>query len=62
MSIMETAPLSGTRKAAVLLSVLGEEAAATILQNLSEDELQRVTDEVAGLTSVPFDTALEVLE
>ena len=62
MSILETAPLSGTRKAAILLSVLGEEAAATILQNLSEDELQRVTDEVAALTSVPFDTALEVLE
>ncbi len=32
MSILETAPLSGTRKAAILLSVLGEEAAATILR------------------------------
>ena len=62
MSILETPPLSGARKAAILLSVLGDEAAATILKNLPEDELQRVTDEVAGLTAVPFDTALEVLE
>ena len=61
MSIPETAPLSGTRKAAILLSVLGDEAAATILRNLPEDDLQRVTDEVASLTSVPFET-LEVLE
>jgi flagellar motor switch protein FliG len=62
MSVLETAPLSGTRKAAILLSVLGDEAAATILKNLPEEELQRVTDEVASLTSVPFETALEVLE
>ncbi len=53
---------SGTRKAAILLSVLGEEAAATILRNLPDEDLQRVTEEVAKLTSVPFETALEVLE
>jgi flagellar motor switch protein FliG len=62
MSVLETAPLSGARKAAILLSVLDDDAAATILQNLEEDELQRITEEVAGLTSVRFDTALEVLE
>jgi flagellar motor switch protein FliG len=62
MSILETAPLSGARKAAILLSVLGDDAAATLIKSLPEDELQRVTEEVAGLTSVPFETALEVLE
>ncbi|MGA7156999.1 MAG: flagellar motor switch protein FliG [Acidobacteriaceae bacterium] len=62
MSIVETTPLNGTRKAAILLSVLGEDAAATILQNLGEEDLQRVTEEVAALTSVPFATALDVLE
>ena len=34
MSAVETAPLSGTRKAAILLSILGDEAAATILKSL----------------------------
>ena len=62
MSAVETAPLSGTRKAAILLSILGDEAAATILKSLPEYELQRVTDEVASLMSVPFETALNVLE
>jgi flagellar motor switch protein FliG len=62
MSVLETAPLSGTRKTAILLSVLGDEAAATILQNLPEDDLQRVTEEITALASVPFETALEVLE
>jgi flagellar motor switch protein FliG len=54
--------MSGTRKVAILLSILGDESAATILKDLPEEELQRVTDEVAGLTAVPFETALLVLE
>jgi flagellar motor switch protein FliG len=62
MSVLESQPISGARKAAILLSILGEEAAATILRNLPEDDLQRITDEVAGLSSVPFEIALEVLE
>jgi flagellar motor switch protein FliG len=62
MSVLESPPPSGARKAAILLSILGEEAAATILRNLPEDDLQRITDEVASLSSVPFEIALEVLE
>ena len=42
-------PLNGVRKAAILLSVLGEDAAATILRNLPDEDLQRVTEEVANL-------------
>ena len=41
--------LSGTRKAAILLSLLGDEPAAAILRNLPDDDLQRITDEVANL-------------
>jgi flagellar motor switch protein FliG len=62
MSVLESAPLSGTRKAAILLSVLGEEAAAAILQNLPEEAVHRVSAELAALTSVPFETAAQVLE
>ncbi len=62
MSVLEAASMSGARKAAILLSVLGEEASAAILQNLPEDDLQRVTAEVSALTSVPFETALAVLD
>jgi flagellar motor switch protein FliG len=62
MSFSETTPLSGVRKAAILVSLLGEEPAAPILRNLSQDALQRITDEVASLPSVPFDVSLEVLE
>jgi flagellar motor switch protein FliG len=55
-------PLNGVRKAAILLSVLGEDAAATILRNLPDEDLQRVTEEVANLGHVPFEITLEVLE
>ena len=62
MSTLERSPLTGARKAAILLSLLGEEPAATILRNLPEDDLQRITDEVANLGHVSFEVALEVLE
>jgi flagellar motor switch protein FliG len=58
----ETHALSGTRKAAILLSVLGEDAAATILRNLPEDDLQRITHELANLGTIPLDVMLQVLE
>jgi flagellar motor switch protein FliG len=62
MSALGNASLSGTRKAAILLSLLGDEPAATILRNLPDRDLQRVTDEVANLGHVPFDVTLDVLE
>lgn len=54
--------LSGTRKAAILLTYLGEEAAATIFRHLSEEDLQRVADEVANLGAVPSEVSLQVFE
>ena len=54
--------MTGVRKAAVLLAVLGEEAAATILRGLPEDELNRVTQEIARLGTVPKEASLKVME
>lgn len=54
--------LSGARKAAILLTYLGEESAATIFRQLSEEDLQRVADEVANLGSVPPEVSVQVFE
>lgn len=62
MSLTDRAPLTGIRKAAILLSVLGDEAAAPVLRNLRDDDLERVAEEVAGLGKVPLETTLQVLE
>lgn len=62
MSVAERVPLSGMRKAAILLSVLGEESAAPILRNLSDEDVDRVTEEVANLGQVPLELTLQVLE
>ena len=58
----EKLTISGARKAAILLTVLGEDSAATVFRNLNENELQRVADEVAGLGMVPVELSLQVFE
>ena len=50
------------RKAAVLLAVLGEQTSADLLQQLSEEDVQLVTREVAKITSISSDLAESVLE
>jgi flagellar motor switch protein FliG len=54
--------ISGARKAAILLTVLGEDSAATVFRNLNENDLQRVADEVASLGTVPPELSLQVFE
>jgi flagellar motor switch protein FliG len=54
--------INGLKKAAILLTFLGEEAAAIIFRNLTEDELQRVADEVADLGTVPVELSIQVFE
>jgi flagellar motor switch protein FliG len=61
MSGTEALAISGARKAAILVSLLGEEA-APILQNLNEEDVDRITEEVTNLGQVPFETTLQVLE
>jgi flagellar motor switch protein FliG len=50
------------RKAAVLLIVLGEQASANMLQQLSEEEVQKVSREVAKITAISTEQAEAVLE
>ena len=59
---LEKLTISGARKAAILLTVLGEDSAATVFRNLNESDLQRVADEVAGLGTVPVELSLQVFE
>lgn len=53
---------SGARKAAVLLIVLGEDAASQIYRHLPPAEVEQITHEIADLRSVDSRTALSVLE
>ena len=57
----ETESLPSLRKAAMLLIVLGEEAAADLLQYFSEDEVQKVSREVAKITAISSEQAEVVL-
>jgi flagellar motor switch protein FliG len=59
---MERVRLSGARKAAILLTVLGEDSAATVFRDLNEAELQRVADEVASLGTIPVEITVQVIE
>jgi flagellar motor switch protein FliG len=52
----------GIHKAAVLLLTLGEETSAELMRQLSEDEVQTVSREVARLSSVSPDQAEAILE
>jgi flagellar motor switch protein FliG len=62
MSAVERQTLTGIRKAAILLSLLGDEASAVILRNLADEEVERITDEIAALGPIPFELTLQVLE
>jgi flagellar motor switch protein FliG len=62
MSTLERSNASGAQKAAILLSILGEEDAASVLRHLPQDDLERVTEEVARLAAVPVEVTMQVLE
>ena len=53
--------LPGLRKAAMLLIVLGEETSADLLQQLSEEDVQAVSREVAKITAISGEQAESVL-
>src|SRR5580700_8512048 len=54
--------LTGLRKAAMLLILLGDKCSAEIIKQLSEDEVQLVGREIARLDSIPADHAEALLE
>lgn len=63
MSEMQDArQLSGTQKAAILLTILGEDSAAALVRTLPEDVLQRVTREISSLGVVPVGVSQQVLK
>jgi flagellar motor switch protein FliG len=54
--------LSGSRKAAILILSLGEEASSKVFQHLQEDEIEKITKEIAALGPVGSDLGERVLE
>src|SRR5271154_3945734 len=56
------APVPGLRKAAILMVLLGEDAASEIYRHLPPTEVEQVTKEIAALHHVNPETALVVLE
>ena len=61
-SKQETEVLTTLRKAAITLVVLGENASAQLLQQLGEEDVNRVSREVAKITAITAEQAESVLE
>jgi len=57
----DAAYVSGVRKAAVLMAALGSERAAAVIQRLQEDEVERLSIELARLSGVGAETTEWVL-
>jgi flagellar motor switch protein FliG len=57
-----TESLSGCRKAAILLVLLGEEAASSVYKHLPETAVRRITQEIAELEYISPDVASRVLD
>ena len=54
--------LAGTRKAAIMLVMLGDQASAEFIRHLSEDEVQLVSREVARISTITTEQAEGVAE
>jgi flagellar motor switch protein FliG len=54
--------MTGLRKAAILMVLLGDEAAAALYKHLSEEDLRQVTAEIAELEYISPETAAVVLQ
>jgi len=57
-----TESLTGIRKAAILLIMIGDKASAEIIKQLSEDEVQLVSREIAQIEGIAADHAEQLLE
>jgi len=54
--------LSGVRKAAIFLVAVGDELGRKILQNLSEPDVRRLTEEIAELRAIAPEVSTEIVE
>lgn len=62
MAVAAPVALAGVRKAAILIVLLGEEAASKVYANLPDRDLEDLTQEIAELNYIDPPTALKVLE
>ena len=62
MSALDRASQSGVRKAAILLSVLDEAEAVSVLRSMPSGDQARVAEEMANLPRVPTEVAMQVLD
>ncbi len=58
----KSAQVDGVRKAAILLVAVGEDLAKEILRTLPEGDVQRLTEELADLRTIPPELSAEVIE
>jgi len=56
------AQLSGSKKAAIIMIILGDEASAGVFRHLAEDEIQEISKEISRLGDVTPEIADNVLE
>jgi flagellar motor switch protein FliG len=54
--------LTGIRKAAILLVLLGDEAASLVYRNLPEEELQMLTEEISELDYISPEIGAQILQ
>src|SRR2546426_11317625 len=62
MAAQKSEPLAGPRKAAILLVLLGDDAATSIYRSLPEHQVRVITEQIAELDFVAPETAGIVLE
>jgi len=60
--VVQPTNLTGARKAAILSLILGEEQASKVFRHLREDEVEKITREVAALGAVSTEVGEKVLE
>jgi flagellar motor switch protein FliG len=61
-NVEQSAPVSGMRKAAILLITLGDQTSAEILKQMDEDEIQAIGREVARISAISSEQADALLE
>jgi flagellar motor switch protein FliG len=59
---LETQAMTGIRKAAILMVLLGDDVASEVFRHLSTPEVQRLTQEIAELSYISSEEAAQVLQ
>lgn len=62
MAVQTQAEMTGVRKAAILLVLLGDDAASAVCKNLPQEELRQLTQEITELDYISPEIASQVLE